>query len=61
VLLRSSDKTNTNGETVDKGCPIYAENLKVHHLTENWKIDLDSGRIKGSVTLLISKCIYSYN
>jgi hypothetical protein len=49
------------GKTVDKGYPTYAENLKVHHLTENLKIDLDSGRIKGSVTLLISKCIYSYN
>ncbi|MDQ1159999.1 cyanophycinase [Chryseobacterium sp. SORGH_AS 447] len=38
----------TNTQTVKKGSPIYAENLKIHILTDNCKIDFNSDTFEGA-------------
>lgn len=38
----------TNTRTVKKGSPIYAENLKIHILTDNCKIDFNSDTFEGA-------------
>lgn len=48
IMISAKDIDQSNVDTVDKGYPIYAENLRVDLLTENCKIDLDSGRMIGS-------------
>jgi cyanophycinase len=40
----------TNTHTVKKGAPIYAENLKIHILTDNCKIDFNSDIFQGAGT-----------
>jgi cyanophycinase len=46
-LLDAENIGQTNIKTVKKGFPIYAENLKVHILTENCQFDLKEGIFKG--------------
>lgn len=38
----------TNTRTVKKGSPIYAENLKIHILTDSCKIDFNSDTFEGA-------------
>ncbi|WP_034752398.1 cyanophycinase [Chryseobacterium daeguense] len=47
-LLNGSEIRQTNIKTVEKGHPIYAENLKVHILTDKCKIDLSKNIFTGS-------------
>lgn len=38
----------TNTRTVEKGAPIYAENLRIHILTDNCKIDFNNDTFEGA-------------
>lgn len=49
-ILNAKDIRQTNIETVEKGFPVYAENLKVHILTDNCKIDLKNNIFYGTET-----------
>ncbi|OCA78731.1 cyanophycinase [Chryseobacterium contaminans] len=42
-LINAKNIGQTNIKTVKKGCPVFAENLKVHILTDNCKINLRKG------------------
>ena len=46
-LINAEDIGQTNIETVKKGCPVFAENLKVHILTDNCKINLRENIFSG--------------
>lgn len=47
-ILNAREIGQTNTETAEKGYPVYAENLKVHILTDNCKIDFSSNIFIGS-------------
>ncbi|MFP3598568.1 cyanophycinase [Chryseobacterium sp. SIMBA_029] len=47
-MLSATEIGKTNTKNVKKGFPIYAENLKVHILTDQCKIDLNSNQFEGS-------------
>lgn len=49
-ILNAKDIKQTNVKTVKKGFPVYAENLKVHILTDNCKIDLQNNTFQGTET-----------
>ncbi|WP_312992728.1 cyanophycinase [Chryseobacterium flavum] len=46
-LVNAENIAQTNVKTVKKGTPVYVENLKIHILTDNCKIDLKKGTFKG--------------
>lgn len=43
ILISAKEVIQTNVETADKHHPIYAENLKVHLLTDGCVINLSEG------------------
>lgn len=45
LLISGRDIGQTNVETVKKGSPVYAENFRVHILTENCSVDLNTGKM----------------
>lgn len=45
IIINSKQIKQTNIETVKKGCPVYAENLVIDILTEDCKINLETGDI----------------
>lgn len=45
IIINSKQIKQTNVETVKKGCPVYAENLVIDILTEDCKINLETGDI----------------
>lgn len=47
VVISAGEIRQTNIEFVSKGCPVYAENLKVHILTDDCILNLDTGAFKG--------------
>ncbi|QIY89653.1 cyanophycinase [Chryseobacterium gallinarum] len=47
-LLNAEEIGQTNSKTVKKGEPVFAENLKVHILTDNCKINLRKGIFTGA-------------
>lgn len=47
-IINAREIGQTNTETVKKGSPVYAENLKIHILTDNCKIDFDTNTFKGA-------------
>lgn len=47
-LLNAENIGQTNIDTVKKGFPIYAENLKIHILTDNCKFDFNEKKFKGA-------------
>lgn len=47
-ILNAKEIGQTNIETVKKGSPVYAENLKVHILTEGCKIDFNNNVFAGT-------------
>lgn len=49
-MLDPENIRETNIETVQKGFPIYVENLKVHILTDHCKIDLSKNIFLGTET-----------
>ncbi|REC46981.1 cyanophycinase [Chryseobacterium pennipullorum] len=46
-IINAKNLGKTNIETVEKGFPIYAENLKIHILTDQCKIDFSKNVFKG--------------
>lgn len=46
MIINSKQVKQTNVETVKKGCPVYAENLKIDILTEGCKINLVTRKIE---------------
>ncbi|MBT2620116.1 cyanophycinase [Chryseobacterium sp. ISL-6] len=46
VIISAKNILQTNIDFVQKGDPVYAENLKVHLLTDNCCINLNDGKIK---------------
>ncbi|GGG59106.1 cyanophycinase [Epilithonimonas arachidiradicis] len=51
IIINSKHIKQTNVETVKKGCPVYAENLVIDILTEDCKINLETGEIDVSENL----------
>lgn len=49
-LVDAENIGQTNVDTVEKGFPVYAENLKVHILTDHCKIDLSKDIFLGTET-----------
>ncbi|MFC3161576.1 cyanophycinase [Chryseobacterium arachidis] len=49
-IINAREIGQTNTEMAEKGFPIYAENLKVHILTDNCKIDFSSNLFEGANT-----------
>lgn len=49
-MISAKEIGQTNTETVKKGFPVYVENLKVHILTDNCKIDLMNNTFEGANT-----------
>lgn len=47
-MLSGESIGQTNIKTVKKGFPVFAENLKVHILTDQCKIDLKKGQFMGN-------------
>nr|WP_294291902.1 cyanophycinase [uncultured Chryseobacterium sp.] len=47
-ILNARQIGQTNTRTVKKGFPIYAENLKIHILSDNCKIDFNSDLFQGA-------------
>ncbi|MCY0970838.1 cyanophycinase [Chryseobacterium wangxinyae] len=47
VMINAKNIGLTNINFVEKGYPVYAENLQVHLLTENCSVDLETGKIGG--------------
>jgi len=43
IGISAKDLEKTNVDTVEKGHPVYGENLKVHIITDGCSIDLESG------------------
>ncbi|WP_294264381.1 hypothetical protein [uncultured Chryseobacterium sp.] len=50
-ILNARQIGQTNTRTVKKGSPIYAENLKIHILGDNCKIDFNSDLFQGVNTV----------
>lgn len=48
IVISAKEVMQTNVETADKDCPIYAENLKVNLLTDGCIIDLSSGTMENT-------------
>lgn len=48
VMINARSIGQTNIDSVEKGCPVYVENLKVHLLTESCTVDLETGKMEGS-------------
>jgi cyanophycinase len=48
IMISARNIGQTNINSVEKGCPVYVENLKVHLLTENCIVDLNTGKMEGS-------------
>lgn len=48
LVINAQDVEQTNIDSVKEGDPIYADNLKVHILTDGCKIDLETGKVKGA-------------
>ncbi|MEF9478491.1 Type 1 glutamine amidotransferase-like domain-containing protein [Chryseobacterium sp. 1B4] len=49
-IINAKEIRQTNTETAKKGFPVYVENLKVHILTDNCKIDLMNNIFEGAGT-----------
>lgn len=49
VIISAKEILQTNSDTAEEGKPVYAENLKVHLLTDGCRIDLRSGTLKAAV------------
>lgn len=47
MVLNAENITKTNVDTVKKGYPVYAENLKVNMLTDGCSLDFSDGSITG--------------
>jgi len=45
IVISAKNVTLTNVSSADENCPIYAENLHVHILTDGCRIDLNSGKV----------------
>jgi len=48
VMINARSIGQTNINSVEKGCPVYVENLKVHLLIESCTVDLETGKMEGS-------------
>ncbi|MCY0977312.1 cyanophycinase [Chryseobacterium wangxinyae] len=46
IMISAKNVENTNISAAKDGCPVYAENLTVHILTENCTVDLETGNIE---------------
>ncbi|MDF2931148.1 MAG: hypothetical protein K0R36_479 [Chryseobacterium sp.] len=46
IIISARNVGQTNIGSVEKGFPIYAEDLTVHILTENCIIDLNTGKVE---------------
>lgn len=49
VIISGKEIMQTNIDAVDDGEPVYAENLKVHILTDGCFFDLNSGDLKAAI------------
>ncbi len=47
-IINARNIGQTNTRNVKKGAPIYAENLKIHILTDNCKIDFNNDTFEGT-------------
>jgi cyanophycinase len=47
VLIDGADIGQTNISEADESCPVYVENLKVHLLTENCRVNLNTRKMSG--------------
>jgi cyanophycinase len=45
VLIDGADIEQTNISEADEHCPVYVENLRVHLLTENCRVNLDTRKM----------------
>jgi len=48
VIISAKNMNQTNIDSVKDGDPVYAENLKVHLMTDGCRINLTTGEMKGS-------------
>ncbi|WP_265131523.1 cyanophycinase [Chryseobacterium oranimense] len=49
VIINAQELKQTNKDFAEKGDPIYAENLKVHILTDGCSLQLNDGTMKGNL------------
>lgn len=45
VVISAKEINQTNVSEASEGCPVYAENLKVHLLTDNCRLNLQEGKM----------------
>lgn len=48
VIISAKNMNQTNIDSVKDGDPVYAENLKVHLMTDGCRINLTTGEMKGN-------------
>lgn len=48
IAMSAKEIGKTNIETVEEGHPVYAENIKVHIITDGCSINLESGEFRAS-------------
>ena len=46
IMISAANVGQTNINVAEKGCPVYADNLRVNILTENCTVDLDTGKLE---------------
>ena len=50
LLIIGADIEQTNISDANRDCPVYVENLRVHLLTENCRVNLDTRKMSAPAT-----------